>query len=256
MFKHGPEALVSDLAFWSQGLTNPQYPLDQLGRLSREVSDKFRALAIMQLLTQKNTDLFLHNLMRSGRARKTYLERMKAAGVEDDYDQASGRLPPLWAAIAANDLVLARSITELAPQSYRAGGYEYEDDYCYAQLLRLLLAEHEVPTQEFAALFERFERLLNEGETNARLAVCRALHLRQQTAFDQAFDDLLQDFEQSINKKHGQHVTDCVIADRQICIEALAILRVAQRQGLDTATEYRYCPTSTRAPMRQPFPAI
>ena len=256
MFEHGPKALIVDLAFWSQGLMNPSYPLDQLGKLANEVSDKFRALAIMQLLTEGNTDLFLHNLMRSGRSRETYLQRLKDAGVSADFDQVSGRFSPLLDAIAANDLDRARRIASLSPSDFRSG-YEYEDDYCYGQLLRLLLADVDPSESELITLFERYERWL-DGEASPRLAVCMALAQRNQRDFDTALDDLLLFFELSIqaDKERGRHEDDCVIAERQVCVEALAILRLAGLRNLTTAEEYRYCPSLARVPMQRPFPAI
>lgn len=256
MFEHGPQALILDLAFWSQGLTNPSYPLDQLGRLANEVSDKFRALAIMQLLTEGNTDLFLHNLMRSGRSRETYLQRVKDAGLDSDYDQVSGRFRPLLDAVAANDLERAQRITALCPNDFRSG-YEYEDDYCYGQLLKLLLSDPEPSKSQYITLFERYERWL-DGEASPRLAACMALQQRNQRDFDTALEDLLLFFELSIqaDKERGRHEDDCVIAERQVCVEALAILRLAGLRGLHTADEYRYCPSLARLPMRRPFPAI
>jgi hypothetical protein len=196
MFEHGPQALILELEFWCEGLANPSYPLDQLGKLSNEVSDKFRALAIMQLLTQGSSDLFLHSLMRSGQTRETYLQRVKAAGLDTDYDRVSGRFRPLLDAIAANDLDRARRITALSPTDYRSG-YESEDDYCYAELLRLWLAEVESPAQDYSALFERFERWL-DGEASPRLAACIALHQRKQNDFDTALEDFLLFFELNI----------------------------------------------------------
>ena len=255
MFEHGSRALVVELAFWSQGVTNPAYPLKQFGRLCGEVSDKFRALAIVQLLTEGKTDSFLHNLMRSGRTRETYLLRMQAAGVSDDHHQVSGRFRPLLDAIAADDLERARRIAQLVPSQFRPG-HEYEDDYCYAQLIQRLLAD-EVPVDECEALMERFAAWL-DGQPSARLDVCRALVAADQAAFDEAFEALLVAHEQAIeaDRERGKHEDDSVIAERQVSVEALAILRLAGRRGLVTADDYRYCPSLARVPMTTPFPAV
>ena len=256
MFEHGPAAVAMDLAFWSQGITNPRYPLSQLGALSLEVSEKFRALAIMQLLTEASTDLFLHNLMRSGRARETYLVRLAQAGVTADHHQASGRYGPLLDSIAANDLERARRIAILAGQQFRAG-HEYEDDYCYAQLLARLIADGEVPRAEVDAFFQQFEIWL-AGDANPRFDVCRALVDADQAAFDDAFEGLLLDHELAVEaaRERGQHEDDPVRAERQVFVEGLAILRIASLHGLTTATEYRYCPSLARLPMTHPFPAV
>ncbi len=256
MFEHGPEALAMDLAFWCLGLSNPSYPLAQFGRLTLDLSEKFRALAIMQLLIEASTDLFLHNLMRSGRTRETYLTRMAQAGINDDHHQVSGRYRPFVDAIAANDLLRARRIARLSPAHFRAG-HEYEDDYCYAQLLARLIADAPAPDDEYLALFQQFDTWL-AGELNPRLSVCRALFERDQAAFDDAFEELLLDFETVIEaeRERGKHEDDLVRAERQVFVEGLAILRIAGLRGLTTASDYRYCPSLARAPMVHAFPAV
>ncbi|HET8934636.1 MAG TPA: Imm49 family immunity protein [Polyangiales bacterium] len=254
MFEHGVEIIAADLAFWSLALKNPSYPISQLGALSLELSDKFRALAIMQLLTEGSTDLFLHNLIRSGRTRELYLQRLAADGVSGQHHQASGRYRPLISLIAAGDIERARHISELSPSEFQLS-HEYEDDYCYAQLLSHLLLDNAAEDARSSALLSQFEGWL-EDASNVRLDLCQALLQRDQAAFDDAFEGLLLDHEESIEVEHarGQHEDDAVRAERLVMIEGLAMLRLAQRQGLQTADDYRYCPSLARAPMKVPFP--
>lgn len=254
MFEHGVEIMAADLAFWSLGLQNPSYPLSQLGSLSLELSDKFRALAIMQLLSEASSDLFLHNLIRSGRARELYLQRLARENVSDQHHQVSGRYRPLLSVIAAGDFERARRIAALSTQEFRAG-HEYEDDYCYAQLLAHLVADRVSDDARSAAWLDQFEAWL-EGASNVRLDLCRAVLQRDQGAFDEAFEGLLLDHEQSIeaDRARGQHEDDQVRAERLVMVEGLALLRLAQHQGLTTAEEYRYCPSLARVPMKVPFP--
>lgn len=254
MFEHGVEIIAADLAFWSLALKNPSYPISQLGALSLELSDKFRALAIMQLLSDGSSDLFLHNLIRSGRTRELYLQRLAAEGVKGEHHQVSGRHRPLVALIAAGDLERARTIAELSPAQY-CEGHEYEDDYCYAQLLSHLLMANAVADARSNALIGQFEAWL-DGESNVRLELCRALLQRDQAAFDEAFEGLLLDHESTIeaDRARGQHEDDAARAEHLVMIEGLAMLRLAQRQGLQTADDYRYCPSLARAPMKVPFP--
>lgn len=254
MFEHGPEIIAADLAFWSLALKNPSYPISQLGALTIELSEKFRALAIMQLLLEGNSDLFLHNLIRSGRARELYLQRLAAEGGSFQHHQASGRYRPLLSVIAAGDIERARRIAALSPADYKPG-HEYEDDYCYAQLLAHMVTDGAAEDARSGALFEQFEAWL-EGASNVRLDLCRALLQRDQRAFDDAFAGLLIDHELSIEaeRARGQHEDDLVRAERLVLIEGLAMLRLAQRQGLRTADDYRYCPALARAPLRVPFP--
>jgi hypothetical protein len=256
VFEYGALSVASDVAFWSLGLANPNYPVEQLGQLSLEISSKFRTLAIIQLLTEGSTDLFLHNLMRSGRARETYLKRILHARLPDDHHRASGRYRPLLDAIAANHLVGARHITQLVPSHFRAW-HEYEDDYCYAQLLARLISDQPVPEAELEALLQQFDAWL-DGVIDARYLVCHALVERDQAAFEAAFEDILLAHEMAIeadNARH-RHEDDEFRAEKLVSIEGLALLRIAELRGLQTATHYRYCPSLARLPMRHPFPAV
>ena len=131
--------------------------------------------------------------------------------------------------------------------------HEYEDDYCYAQILHRFVRE-ESPEKEISAILDQFNTF-QEGEPNARLDVCKALLSRDQMAFDEAFEGLLSEFEAKVaaDKERGQLEEPQVIAQRHIFVEGLAILRLAERRGLKTESEYRYCPSLARVPMKTPF---
>jgi hypothetical protein len=245
--------LSYDIAFWMQALTNPAYPLDELGKLTLELSTKLRALAIILLLVEADTDYFCHNLMRSGRTREVYLRRTRDAGLLDDHHRASGRYEPLLDAIASGDWALAGRIAAASPTEWRPG-HEYEDDFCYAQLLHRLIGAG-APDAELAALLDRFEQYL-DGSTSPRLDVCRALVTHDQAAFDAAFESLLADRTAVITRDvaRGRLEEPPVVAERQVFVEGIAILRLAERHGLATAADYPYCPSIARAPMTMPFP--
>src|ERR1700733_1008396 len=115
------KTLATEIAFWFQALTDPTYPISELGKVSEELVQRFRALAIMLLLSEASTDLFLHNLMRSGRARLAYLSRLRQEGVAADFYQASGRYSALFSAIAASDSQTADEIVALSPDAALPG---------------------------------------------------------------------------------------------------------------------------------------
>ena len=245
--------LAYDAAFWTQGVTNPTYPIDEIGKLSLEVSDKFRVLAIITLVTQGESDFFYHNLVRSGRSRETYLARLKQEGIEGDHHGCSGRYEPLLDAVASGDLPLARHIADLSPAQFQEG-HEYDDDYCYAQCLHRLIRE-EPPRSEFQSLFNRWAAYL-EGKDTARLNVCQALLAQDQNGFDEAFEALLDEQQAQIaaDQERGQFEDPNIVAKRRVFVEGLALLRLADMRGLRTQPEYRYCPSLARIPMRNPFP--
>jgi len=247
------QTLAYDVAFWMQGLANPDYPIDQLGTLSVEVSTKFRALAILTLLVKGEPDFFFHNLIRSGKSREAYLRRLREAGLTREHHQASGRYEPLLDVIASGDWELARSIVSLSPSEFFSD-HEWEDDYCYAQILHRFVAGAPLE-QEMEMLFARLRRYL-EREPSPRLDISRALVRKDQDAFDEAFDQLIEERGKQIeeDKENGQLEEPEIMAQRQIFVEGLAILRLAELQGLSTQDEYRYCPSLARVPMRSTFP--
>jgi len=242
-----------DTAFWMLSLDEPDYPVRELGDLCLDISAKLRALAIINILAFSDSDRYYHNLIRSGVTWEKYLSRLIHEQIQDDHHQCSSRYESLVDAVAAGDFDLARRLISLSTKAWMEG-HEYEDDYCYAQILHRLIQE---PTaeKEIPPLILQFETYL-EGQPGARLDICKALLEKDQSAFDEAFDALLNEQEAKIiaDKERGQLEEPVVIANRLVFVEGLAILRLAEKQGLKTQTEYRYCPSLARVPMKTPFP--
>jgi hypothetical protein len=188
--------------------------------------------------------LFGQNLTRSGRVRLAYLHRIGGEGAEDDHHSASARIDGLMDALAASGLFLGREIVMASRHSWLPGA-EYEDDFCYAQLIhRLVLQESDQPTN---ALIQQYENVL-DGQPNARLDVCRALLNRDQSAFDEAFDSLIHVQEDKIaaDKARFQLEEPEVMSQRLIFVEGLAVLRLATLHGLKTESDYLLCPSIAR----------
>ncbi|MEQ1850439.1 MAG: Imm49 family immunity protein [Chthoniobacteraceae bacterium] len=247
------ESLAYEIAFWMQALSNPKYPIGELGTISMDLSRKLRALAVIALSVSGECDGFHHNLIRSAITRTKYLERAMEVGGADEHHVASGRYEPMTDAIAAGALALARLVAQLSPREFRQS-HEYEDDYCYAQIISRWISEP-VLDAEAQLFIDRFAKYVGD-KPNARLSVCSALALRDQPAFDEAFEGLLgiRDLEIEEAKARGQLEETHVIAQRRVFVEGLAILRLAEKRGLRTQAEYRYCPSLARKPMRTPFP--
>jgi hypothetical protein len=246
------DTLAADTAFWMVGLQDPDYPLGQLGSLAENVSEKLRTLAIVTLMVEGNTNGFYHNLIRSGLAREVFLKRCHAEGF-GDFHLAISRSGAFFDSLAANDFDLAKRIALLSPQNWVPDG-EYEDDYCFTQFFHLLVLEKTAETG-LAPLLVQFEISL-QGDESAGLDVCRALASRDQRAFDGAFDALIEHHDGHLaeEQKRGRMEDAHVVAERQIFTEGLGILRIAERLGLQTQEEYKYCPALARLPMTKPFP--
>ncbi|MEJ8849308.1 Imm49 family immunity protein [Variovorax rhizosphaerae] len=248
------DALAYDTAFWLVGYEEPGvYELKDLGDIGADLSRKLRALAIITLLTTGDSDKFCHNLIRSGRVREHYLTRMRQQPGQADHHLASARVDPLLDALAAGDVELAHRIAWISPRTWEPQR-EYEDDFCYAQILHRLIHGVQSPAV-YQPFIDQFENAL-KGQPSERLAVVKALVQRSQADFDLAFEALLDARRKDILSaiKRAQMEDPIVLAGRQVFIEGLALLRLAERQGLQTAPDYLYCPSLARRPMRTPVP--
>jgi Immunity protein 49 len=247
------EVIAYDIAFWLTAFQNTEFPLEQLGDVCMEVTGKLRTAAIIALLGSANSNAFFHNLMRSARCRVQYLQRLRDAGRTDDHHQVSSRVDPFLDAVAAEDYGAARTISSLSPSAW-SQDHEYEDDYCYAQILHGLISGPRTP-DGLDPLFERYERVL-AGEADARLDVTRALAHKDRAAFDLAFESLLARRTRQIDADKARHRMEdpYVIAERTVYVEGLALLRIAARLGLRIQYEYLYCPSIALSHLTVPFP--
>jgi hypothetical protein len=247
------QIVAYDIAFWLTALRNPAYPLQQLGEVCIDAQAKLRTAAIIALLSKGDADTFSHNLVRSGRCRVTYLQRVQASGGSEHHD-ASSRIEPFFDAVAAADFALARQIAALSPREWRRG-HEYEDDFCHAQLAFAVIA----PAADVArteALFERWEQVL-DGQPDARLPVLRALARRDGAAFEPAFEALLDAHAAQIQaeRERARIEEPGLIAGWQLWVDGLALLRMATQLKLPTQDEYRWCPSLARQVSRVVLPA-
>lgn len=244
-FVDAAEALAIEAAFWGQGLEDPYLSVEQLGGLSLTVCRKTRAVAIIILVTRSDALLFAQNLIRSGRVRLTYLQRLRKEGIEDDHHSASSRLDPLFDAIAAADFNLANEIIALSRTEWLEGS-EYEDDFCYAQLVHGLVTGS-LDATSVKPLFERFETVL-DGQPSARLDICRAIYANDHADFEKCFEALIEDRARQIqaDKDRFEMEDPEVLALRQIFVEGYAILKLAEIRGLKADDEYSLCPSIGR----------
>jgi len=245
------ELAAYETAFWMAGVYDDEFPIAELGDLALEVCAKLRSVAAMVLLTRGSVDGFFHNLIRSGRVWERYLQRCARENAIEDYHRCSGRTPPLFDAMASGDHDVVRRIAELSPTYWRVEN-EYEDDFCYGRGLQCLWIGEEGASLE---LIVQFKKYVN-GQGSARLSLLEAIAAKSRDDFDSAFEELLRErqLEIAANMARGELEEPHVIAARNVFLEGLAILKLAERREIPTAEEYLYCPSIARQPMRSPFP--
>lgn len=250
-FEQVGEALSYEIAFFSQGLDNPDMPEHEKGNLIIKLIEQTQALAIMVLLVRGNSDAFYHNLIRAALTRKRFLAELIEAGKTEVYHQCSGRTQGFLCAAAAQDLALAKEIVQLTPTQFQKQ-MEYEDDYCYAQLLYHLAAQH-LNENQIQALISKYEKLNGE---NVRMNVINAIMHKNTIDFEDAFEELIIEQEALIekNEKRGELDTPEVLAQRKVFIEGLALINLAKAHGITITTHYQFCPANSLVAMVAPFP--
>ncbi|HYD41576.1 MAG TPA: hypothetical protein VEB43_12180 [Anaeromyxobacter sp.] len=226
-----------------------------LGKLSTEIARHYRAIGICALLIEADVEGFYGWLLHSAVARRHYLRRCARDGVTGDRWQRTSNAGPFLDAVAAGAWDVARQVAALSPGDWIQGA-EYEDDFCHARFLHLL-AEPGADPAELARVLDRYERALEGGE-DLRLDVDRALLSKDGDAFGAAFRTLLADRERKLReladpKRDSVQAQDyCFEPDRQVFVEGLALLRLAEGQGIATEPEYPTCPgLARRAPLQR-----
>ena len=249
---HAGKPLSYEIAFLHAAFTAGDSPVASKGDACTELVLKTQALAIIVLLARGDSDGFHHNLIRSALWRRSFLEMLRDAAVNDAYHQCASRIQGIHGALAARDFDTALNIVRLTPTDFRKQ-MEYEDDYCIARLTHHLLV-NDLAEDEVANLIARYAEL--DDEEAPRLRVLRAILDADSVAFGAAFADLIDARAMAIeaDRERGQLEDAEVLAHRYVYIEGLALLNLAERHGIMIDDEYRFCPPAARAPMQRPFP--
>lgn len=240
------------LELWVQSTFEPRNTVALVGKVCDKITESYRALAIISLLIDADTDTFYHDLIRSAKTREYYLTRCKLDNYSD-FRISTSRNEPFFDALAANDFGLARQLADLSPKVWRTE-YEYEDDFYYTRIFHDFTSLDDMNNTPYKTLLRRFEESL-EGSESARFKLCYALIGRNQQGFEKAFNELLIERTDAVEQESRIFLSEDinVALNHKIFIEGLAILRVAERIGLKTYNDYLYCPAIARQPTGKPF---
>lgn len=242
------EDLLALLEF-EQGRLAAHPPIARLGELCDYLGDLHRANAACCVLLDGDSEAFAAELARSAGVRAHYLRRCAAESGHRDLHLAVSNGPGFFDALAARAFPLATEIAALSPEAW-AEDAEYEDDYCFYRFFHLYIRQDPGLHGQLGDLLARFERAL-EGQPSAGLAICHALLELNQDAFDEAFEDLLDERTAELEQDATLTFNDPIVyhAKRKVFTLGLGVLNVADRAGLRTLPEYRYCPFLCRLPV-------
>ncbi|HLL54430.1 MAG TPA: immunity 49 family protein [Myxococcaceae bacterium] len=199
----------------------------------------FRIAAIGKLLIGGSPAQFRHHLHQSGRAFAHFL----ASAPEDA--KLGSKTMPFFDAVAAGDLEAAEIIARHSRRGWRQGK-EYPEDFYFPEFL-MQHAFLGAPVAEREAMLQRYEQAL-EGSEDLRLDVCQALLAGDSDAFDEA----LRLYLESRNDEWAELVESETLApeaaatEGHVSVEGLALVRLAERQGLRTEPDYLHVPSLGR----------
>jgi hypothetical protein len=205
-------------------------------RQIEEFCNYLRTIGICRLFTRGDSEDFLSHLCNSGRAFLHFLESVAPSVPR------TSRAVPLFDAVACDDFDTARRIAAAAPTE-RDSEVEYEDDFLYMRFVLELVAD----SSEGAATLARYTEVL-DGAIDGRLDVCRALFERDEAAFNSALADYMEFVDARYARRLGSGDLggDDAVTTRRICVEGLALARLAERAGLATESEYTLVPAMAR----------
>jgi hypothetical protein len=247
-YKHAGFNLAATTAMWSLPQFDADTPPEMVGALAVETCTNLRILGILAWLDEKDEQQFLANLSRSARAWVMFLGRAKEVDPRPHH-YVSGRIDPILDGIAAGDMEAIARIAELAPAE-KQGRSEYEDDYCYARLL-MGLSSTTIDKDGLVPLVGRYRRF----EDGARAGACAALLDADKVAFNRYLRQVIANFKKAADELYERTEDSPELTARcSVCVEGLALLRLAAKLSIPAGAKYPLCPNRVRVPFAGPFP--
>lgn len=198
----------------------------------------FRQRGVASLLLEGTADTYHVCAMQSASAYAMELRRIP------DTDKVTAWSRPLQDAVGSGYWSAAEEIARSSRTTWNSD-YEYEDDFSYVRFWHHLLLGG--TDDEIEATLERYEEVL-AGAPDVRLDICRALHARDEEAFDEALRALLDERRDKVNEMIGSDAISKEAAQwiQHFALEGVALLALAEKHGLSTGREYLHCPDVVR----------
>ncbi|HYO53976.1 Imm49 family immunity protein [Archangium sp.] len=209
-------------------------------KILRLASD-YRRLGCGLLLSTYDAEGFCEHLFLAADAYLQLLERKEMSPGLDPYYLARSRAQPLLDALAIGDMALAGRIGERMEPRWMEG-MEYEEDFCFFELLPLLASS--MGSQELALkCLERMEQAL-EGAAYPRYEAVAALVRGAPERFEAALLALGEEWQSQVRRQRQSGLGDHVflLTEANVFIEGLALVRLASARGIPTRSQYPLIP--------------
>ncbi|MFL5348292.1 MAG: Imm49 family immunity protein [Hyalangium sp.] len=201
----------------------------------------FRIAGIGELFLTATPRTFHRRLHQSSRAFAHFLSRA------DDARKRTSKALPFFDAIAAGDLDGAALIARDSRRTW-AQGEEYEEDFLFVEFLmqHFFLRASAADSQ---ALLTRYAKALQDAE-DIRLELCQALLAKDEEAFNPALERFLSERQDHYEKlaEEGSVADEVRFTEGMLSVEGLALVRLAEAQGLTTEEDYLQVPSIAREP--------
>jgi hypothetical protein len=206
------------------------------------VSVHERQLGICLLLAEFDWVGFRSALARSAEARVELLACTRGSGTQFGRFNCQGKSGPLFDAIAASRLDLARRIAQLSDAPY-ARDYEYEDDRAFAMFVQAWIAADFRPHAEHQRLLDRFEEVC-EGQGGARHAIGEALLTQSAPMFAASLLELSDEFAAAYEEEAEGPVFDQFRfrTEQYVCVEGIALRALGAALGMEVDAVIRFMP--------------
>lgn len=222
-------------AYAAGTLTEPHHP--------HGIGVLFRKLGVCRLLTTGEAEPLLLAQMQSASA---YLHRLP---VMRNDDKVTSRAGVFWDAIGGGYWEAAAEIARHSRTTFNPA-WEHEDDFLYVWFLmmRYFLDDGSVEAEERQrALLDRWEAVLG-GSHASRYSLCEALLHCDAAGFGDALDEVGDAREASLRQQldRGRLPEEDAVWSLPLWPEGLALLRLADRDGLQTDAHCKGVPQVTR----------
>jgi hypothetical protein len=222
---------------------------DRTATFSRAVSfcGSYRQVAISSLLIQGLPDDFFENLFRSGRAFAFFLEN---AG--DPEHHALSRMTPFFDAVACCDDEGALRIARASKRQHNQD-LEYLDDFLhFSFLMSKFYLDASLP--ELEAILAKWEQLL-VGQLDPRFDLCRGLLAADAGLIENGLLALAAKTQARAKEaaKFQSLPDEELFTSSNVSVEALALIRWAERIGIRVPEHVPLVPAVLRPPIQPRF---
>ena len=206
--------------------------------LLAETSIHHRRLGIAILLADAKLRVFNDHLRTSAGRRVTLLETAAPNPAPFAQWARQGLVGPFFDAWTAGADDLALRIAELSQVPLQTD-FEYPEDHEYARWWYAVAAGG---WKLGASLDQRLRALatVTDDDQDPRLNVCRALAARDQALFDEGLNELCHRHIEWFKERTADPAENAT--EGYVFIEGLALVRLARRLGIQTASEYPRVP--------------